>query len=259
MYFHTYLLTIQQSEVIMRKFWEKPIIGIYKITHRESGKCYIGQSVDVFKRWKEHSNLAVKKKSLVQRAFVAHGIDRFTFEVVEECNREMLNDREVYWISYFNAFGEGGYNLTSGGGQGTTVSDKTKAKMSAALKGRIISEEHRENLSVALKGKKPSEEHRENLSVAHKGKIKSKEHRANLSVAHKGKKPSEEHRANISAASKGKQVECPHCARVGGINAMRRWHFENCKIYKELGVPKLGEEDIAEVTRMPFLPPCALN
>ena len=116
----------------MRKFWEKPICGIYKITHRESGKCYIGQSVDVFKRWKEHSNLAVKKKSAIQNAFVLYGIDKFCFEVLEECSREMLNDREVHWIAYFNSFGKDGYNLTSGGGQAFTFSDETKEKQSAA-------------------------------------------------------------------------------------------------------------------------------
>ena len=215
----------------MRKFWEKPIIGIYKITHRDSGKCYIGQSVDIFARWKVHSNLAVKKKSKLQNAFVAHGIKHFSFEVVEECTKEMLNDREIFWIAFFGSFGEGGYNLTSGGGQGVTVSDETKAKKSASMKGRTCSEEHKANVSASKKGKKlgpRSEESRKKQSSTTRGKPKPK-------------------------------VQCPHCAKEGGQGVMSRFHFENCKIYKELGVPKLGEEDIAEVTRMPFLPPCALN
>jgi len=217
----------------MKKFWEKPIIGIYKITHRESGKCYIGQSVDVFKRWKEHSNLAVKKKSLVQRAFVSHGIDRFSFEVVEETSREMLNDREVHWIAYFGSFGEGGYNLTSGGGQGITVSKETRAKLSEANKNRPS----------------PSEETRAKLSAAKKGKKRSEEQQAKLSAALRGKKRSDETRAKMSEAKKGKpQVQCPHCGREGAISIMKRWHFENCKIYKELGVPKLGEDKGKETT-----------
>jgi group I intron endonuclease len=215
----------------MRKFWEKPIIGIYKITHRDTGKCYIGQSKDVFKRWKEHSNLAVKKKSAIQHAFVAHGIDRFSFEVLEECDREMLNDREVHWISYIGSLSPNGYNLTSGGGQAFTVSDETKKKISAVQKGKKQSEEHNANISAGKKGKKQSKEHNANISASMKGMKRGPQ--------------SEEHIAKLSAAKKGKpqpQVQCPHCSLVGAINAMKRWHFENCKIYKELGVPKLGEE-----------------
>jgi group I intron endonuclease len=214
----------------MRKFWEKPICGIYKITHRDSGKCYVGQSKDVFKRWKEHSNLAAKKKYALQNAFVLYGIDKFSFEVLEECDREMLNDKEVYWISCFDSVAPNGYNLTSGGGQGVTVSDETKAKQSAVRKGRKLrprSEEHKANISAVRKGKKQSEEHKAKRSASMKGK-------------NTGPK-SEEHVAKHAAAMKGKpqpQVQCPHCGEVGG-NVMKRWHFENCKIYNELGVPKL--------------------
>jgi group I intron endonuclease len=209
----------------MRKFWEKPICGIYKITHRESGKCYIGQSVDVFKRWQGHSNLAVKKKSAIQNAFVLYGIDKFSFEVVEECEREMLNDREVHWIAYFGSFGQGGYNLTSGGGQAYIFSEETKEKQSAAKKGKKLSEEHIAKRSASQTGKKRSEETK-----------------AKMSASGKGKEKSEEAKAKMRVAKRIIQVECPHCSKTGALNLMKRYHFENCKIYKELGVPKLGEE-----------------
>jgi group I intron endonuclease len=218
----------------MRKFWEKPIIGIYKITHRESGKCYIGQSVDVFKRWQGHSNLAVKKKSAIQNAFVLYGIDKFSFEVLEECDREMLNDKEVYWISCFDSVAPNGYNLTSGGGQGITVSDETKKKMSDAQKGK--------------KRGPRSEETKKKMSASRRGKKQSEEHKAKMSASMKGKNTgpmSEEQKAKRSASMKGKpqpQVQCPHCNMEGAGNVMKRWHFENCTIYKEMGVPKLGEE-----------------
>jgi group I intron endonuclease len=166
----------------------------------------------VFKRWKEHSNLAVKKKSALQHAFVLYGIDKFSFEVLEECDREMLNDREVHWIAYFGSFGEGGYNLTSGGGQGTKAmkrSEETLKRMSESQRKRAK--------------RKP-------LSEAHKEKLK--------------RPLSEETKAKLSAQKKGKKIklneyQCPHCNKTGLGSAMKRFHFENCKIYKELGVPKL--------------------
>ena len=274
-----------------KKYWEKPVIGIYKITNRDSGKCYIGQSVNVFKRWKEHSNLAVKKKSAIQHAFELYGIDKFSFEVLEECDREMMNDREVHWIAYFDSVSPNGYNLTSGGGQAFTVSDETKKKLSSANKGKKHTKETKAKLSASHKGKKQSEEHKANISAAKKGKPSTKkgkttppevrakisagkkgkkigpqseEHKAKLSASQKGKKKSEETKAKRSASMKGKntghrseetraklskpqpQIQCPHCNKKGGISAMKRYHFENCKIYKELGVPKFSEEDIAE-------------
>jgi len=200
-----------------KKFWEKPICGIYKITHRESGKCYIGQSVDVFERWKVHSNFGQAKKRWqhIKHVMLKYGIDKFSFEVIEECDREMLNDREVHWIAHFNSFGEGGYNLTSGGGQGTTFSEEARAKISASRKGKTTSEETRAKLSASLKDK-----------------IHSVEHRANVSAAKKGRPT----------------VQCPHCGKEGRGSAMKQWHFENCKIYKELGVPKLGDEEVEETT-----------
>lgn len=122
-------------------FWEKPIVGIYKITRRDTGKAYIGQSVDVFARWKSHSNFAQAKKNwqIIKRALHAHGIAQFTFEVLEECSKEDLNDREIYWIKHFDTISPAGYNLTSGGGGLQNPSEEIRKKMSkAASKPCII-------------------------------------------------------------------------------------------------------------------------
>ena len=115
-------------------FWEKPIVGIYKITHRDTGKAYIGQSVDIFKRWKSHSNFAQAKKNwqVIKRALHAHGVAQFIFEVLEECSKEDLNDREIYWIKHFNTVSPAGYNLTSGGGGLQNPSKETRVKISEA-------------------------------------------------------------------------------------------------------------------------------
>jgi len=101
-------------------FWEEPIIGIYKITHRVTGKAYIGQSIDIFRRWKEHISFGENKETwqVIKKALHKHGITEFIFEILEECSKEDLNNREIYWISYFNTFSKdrkNGYNMSRGG------------------------------------------------------------------------------------------------------------------------------------------------
>ena len=90
--------------------------GIYKITNQINGKVYIGQSNDIQRRWQEHKNpskfLSSKKK--LYEAFKEYGIENFSFEVLEECSREELDEKEIYYIEYYDSFNDG-YNLTTGG------------------------------------------------------------------------------------------------------------------------------------------------
>ncbi len=90
--------------------------GIYKITDETNGKVYIGQSVRIAQRWLQHKQAAESSNTLLYRAMRAHGIDNFKFEIIEECVPEKLNEREVYWIAYYDSFNkEKGYNMTPGG------------------------------------------------------------------------------------------------------------------------------------------------
>lgn len=88
------------------------MIGIYKITNKLNQKCYVGQSVNIEQRWAKHRtdshNLELRND--IQKL----GIQNFTFEVLEECKINELDQREKYWIQYFNSYEEG-YNLTLGG------------------------------------------------------------------------------------------------------------------------------------------------
>lgn len=165
-------------------FWEKPVVGIYKITHRETGKAYIGQSVNIFKRWKEHSNFAQAKKrwQTIKHALNKHGLSAFIFEVLEECDKEALNDKEVYWIKHFDTVSPNGYNMNGGGGN-INPSEETRKKISETSKGRKQSEEHIKKRAETLKGKKISEERKQKISEAKKGKKLSEEHKAKLSKA----------------------------------------------------------------------------
>ena len=90
------------------------MIGIYKITNQINGKSYIGQSIHIEQRWEEHLYKS-SYSSLIKYALYKYGINNFTFEVVEECKQEELDEREQYWIQYYDSFNNG-YNLTMGGG-----------------------------------------------------------------------------------------------------------------------------------------------
>ena len=94
------------------------MIGIYKIENNINHKKYIGQSVDIRKRWEYHRCVyTYKTNSRLYAAFRKYGIENFSFEVLEECPIEKLLEREMYWIEYYNTF-EQGYNCNIGGCSG---------------------------------------------------------------------------------------------------------------------------------------------
>ena len=92
------------------------MIGIYKITNQINGKCYIGQSSDINKRWKNHkicsNNPNDKRYNYpLYQAFRKYGIENFKFEILEECSQNQLNEKECYWIKVLSPQ----YNQTDGG------------------------------------------------------------------------------------------------------------------------------------------------
>lgn len=97
------------------------MIGIYKIINQINGKVYIGQSINIVKRWNEHKTTAFNPKNknydiYLYRAIRKYGLENFIFEVIEECSPADLNAREIYWISYYDSCNrDKGYNMTLGG------------------------------------------------------------------------------------------------------------------------------------------------
>lgn len=93
---------------------------IYKITNKINEKCYIGQTrQNVNDRWLTHKRASTTNineyNMCIKRAFRKYGIENFIFEIIEECDESLLNEREIYWISYYDSFRKG-YNSTLGGG-----------------------------------------------------------------------------------------------------------------------------------------------
>ena len=95
----------------------KTITGIYKITNQENDKCYIGQSVDVAKRWKDHAKCGLgidaPQGNKLYKEMQEIGIWNFSWELLEECPREQLNEKEKFYIELYQSK-DYGYNTTKG-------------------------------------------------------------------------------------------------------------------------------------------------
>lgn len=90
--------------------------GIYKITNTLNQKSYIGQAADIGARFKEHIKAGLgidMPNNKLYTAMFINGVEFFTFEIVEECLRTELNEKEAYWIEFYKTQ-EYGYNMTKG-------------------------------------------------------------------------------------------------------------------------------------------------
>lgn len=93
------------------------MIGIYSITCTATKECYIGQSIRIKTRWKEHQSALKCNKHYnykLQEAYNQYGEINFVYKVLELCSKNELNNKEQYYIKLYNSFNNG-YNLTEGG------------------------------------------------------------------------------------------------------------------------------------------------
>lgn len=98
--------------------------GIYKIENLINGKIYIGKSVNVEKRFKTHINDSFNENKpeynhLIHKAIRKYKVENFSFDIIEECDENELNSREMYWIHIYDCCvldgRDKGYNMTRGG------------------------------------------------------------------------------------------------------------------------------------------------
>ena len=91
---------------------------IYKIENKVNGQIYIGQTVKtVEKRFQQHKNNSNKSyfsQIVLYKAFNKYGIENFECSEIEEVPNELLDEREKYWIEYYDSYFNG-YNSTRGG------------------------------------------------------------------------------------------------------------------------------------------------
>lgn len=140
------------------------VCGIYCIRNLINNKCYIGQSQDIMHRWnKEKSVLSgenVAWNAHLQNAWKKYGKENFTFSILEECQIEDLDDKEIFWIAHFDSFNNG-YNNTIGGSgargmvawnKGAKLSDEYRLKLSEAHKNLQHTEDQKKKISEKLSG-----------------------------------------------------------------------------------------------------------
>jgi len=191
--------------------------GIYCFENLVNNKKYIGQAENIIKRKKVHLTLLKtnnpKENKYFLNAWEKYGKQNFKFWIVEECDKELLNEREIYWIKKLHSHStEQGYNLSWGGEapmRGLNHSEKTKQKMSENHAdfsgenhpnfGKPMSKEQKKKISDSCMGntrwlgKTHTEETKQKLSRANSGekgywygKQRSSKTRAKISASLSG-------------------------------------------------------------------------
>ena len=106
------------GDLLLRIIGENTYGGIYKITNLDTQRAYIGRSTDIKKRLTEHVkgafNISTIADQEIHRAMGREGVDKFSFEVLEKVEKEKLNEREKYWIDFYQTQSYG-YNQNKGG------------------------------------------------------------------------------------------------------------------------------------------------
>ena len=173
----------------------KKIIGIYKITS-PAGKIYIGQSIDIQRRFNEYkNNRGCSVATRLYHSLKKYGFENHTTEILIECDVSELNDKEIYFIEKYQSFNtEHGMNLHSGGNN-HKVSDETREKQRLSHLGQ----------PAWNKGIKRTEEQKKAQSEKMKGRKASKETKLKMSLAHKGKKHTEETKKKLSQTKLGEK------------------------------------------------------
>ena len=102
------------NDLVGRVLGSKTYTGIYKITNLVNGMCYVGQAVNLSERWRQHIKRGLGAETPTNNklypAMQKFGVENFSFEMIEECERSKLNEREDYWQDYFKAK-EFGYSI----------------------------------------------------------------------------------------------------------------------------------------------------
>lgn len=109
----------QTSELCNRVLGTNTKCGIYKITNLVSNQAYIGQSVDIASRFKQHIKCGLgidaPASNKLYKSMIEDGVWNFSFELLEECPKDKLNERESFWIDLYQT-NKVGLNSTKGNG-----------------------------------------------------------------------------------------------------------------------------------------------
>lgn len=153
--------------------------GVYEIRNTVNGKKYVGSSIDIEKRWREHRhhlNKGAHGNSHLQAAWDKYGSKVFAFRVIEQVDDiQSLVQREQWWLDNVRASGAQTYNV------GDCVDCPTR--------GIQFNAERKAELSIRTKQLWEDPDYRTKTTAAHIGRVVSEETRRKMSEAHTGQKP----------------------------------------------------------------------
>lgn len=219
---------------------------IYKITNTINNKVYIGQTHDVAKRWYKHNyNAKSGRKGHLYDAMRKYGLENFTIEVIEECFDDFVDDRERYWIAFYNSTDKQfGYNKTFGGQNAYTWDflddrDTSSKRLSDSLKGHSVSMDTRKRLSQAFKNRIISDEQRQKISNTLKEGYKSGRikvivppHPDRTGIPHT--KEAKEKMSKWRTGKTYEEIYGPDKALQLKQNKRARWIGKNNPVYKDI-------------------------
>lgn len=228
---------------------------VYLIFNKVNGKMYVGQTTKTIdERFSQH---ATCKTTLIGKAIQKYGRENFRCDILKRCASKVEMDAwEKFFIAALKTKIPLGYNLTDGGegATGCPRSDETRAKISAANKGREVSDETRAKLSAANIGKQITDETRAKIAMSlsggknhNYGKHPSPSTLEKMSEAKRGEKnpnygkhPSPATREKLSEALSGeknprygKKNTPEHQAKIVASNLGKKRTPETCKNISE--------------------------
>lgn len=222
------------------------ICGIYKITS-PSKKVYIGQSVNIKKRWGDYKSLWCKSQTKIYNSIKKYSADKHVFEVLIECAPEKLNELEFFYIELYQSFNSKfGLNLKEGGKRSYKLSDETRKKISASNMGKVISEKTKQKIrekrkfQKATTGWKHTAEARKKMSEKTKGLVSIRkgvklppeqiEKLRSFNLGNKyclGRKASNETRKKLSEAKRGRAVSIETRKKISNSSKGRKMSNES--------------------------------
>ena len=202
--------------------------AVYQIFNSLTMKSYVGSSVNVERRWREHKrDLRRKKHSSIkfQNSWNFHGPDVWIWKILQNGKKDQLPWLEALWMAKLDSV-DNGYNVTKITIEGNrvirTFSEITREKLKIAGSKQVVTEETRKKMSESGKLRVASEETRRKMSES-KRNI-SEETRRKMSTSSKGRRHSTESRKKISDSRK--KMDCKPTEEV------RKRISESMKLYR---------------------------
>ena len=205
-------------------------IGIYLIRNKINNKVYVGQSVNIKDRWSNHKReleKGIHYNDHLQKSYNKYGKTNFEFKVIEYCEKEKLDELEVYWIKYFDSMKwEKGYNSESGGNKNKRFSEERIKKITGEG-NPMFNKNHTEETKNIIRNKNRGQNSK--LTIKQVSEIKKR-----LFEGETCKNLSKEFNVDITTISK-----IFTCVNWEWVNPELNYHLKN---HKEIEDKKIVEE-----------------